>query len=236
MGLSVCNVTVILTHPGVGDRVVVEIFLPISAWNGRFQALGGGGLATSFVEYFISREAIQGYAAARTDGGHLDDFFHATTWALLPNGSVNTGLLENWASRSYHDMAIVGKAITESYYGKKPSYSYFQGCSTGGRSGLAEAQIYPEDFDGIIAAAPFLNTPSAFVADQWPQVVMNVEGYHPTACEFQAFLMASILKCDALDGVSDGIISNLDACHFDPYSLVGTSVNCSGNSVCNNVA
>lgn len=231
-GLNVCNVTVFLTHPGVNDRVLVQLLLPLSTWNGRFQATGGGGWATSFGEVQLARGAAANYAAARTDGGHVDDFFNPSTWALLPDGSVNIGLLTNYASRSLHDMAIVGKAVTESFYGKKPAYSYWYGCSTGGREGLAEAQIYPEDFDGIVAAAPTINWPSFLMADEWPQVVMNNEGYFPSQCEFQAFFNASVAKCDTLDEVADGVIANVAGCKVDPYDLVGSKVTCSGAEVC----
>ena len=233
-GLNVCNVTVFLTHPGVNDRVLVQLFLPISIWNGRFQATGGGGWATSFGEVQISRAAAANYAASRTDGGHVDDFYNPSTWALLPDGSVNLGLLTNFASRSLHDMAIVGKAVIKSFYGQKPAYSYWYGCSTGGREGLAEAQIYPEDFDGIVAAAPTINWPSFLMADEWPQVVMNNEGYFPSQCEFQAFLNASVAKCDTLDGVADGVIADVAGCKVDPYDLVGDKLNCEGTEVCAN--
>ncbi|KAI9879289.1 MAG: hypothetical protein M1830_009019 [Pleopsidium flavum] len=227
-GLDVCNVTVYLTHPGLNDRVLVQLFLPLTIWNGRFQATGGGGWATSFSEIALARAAADQYAAARTDGGHVDDFPDPSSWALLPNGSVNQGLLTNFASRSLHDMAVVGKAVTESYYGKKVAYSYWNGCSTGGRQGLMEAQRYPDDFDGIVAAAPAINWPSFLVADQWPQVVMGEEGQFPSQCEFQAFQNANVVECDALDGVVDGVIGDVGGCKSDPYELVGSSVLCDG--------
>lgn len=179
-----------------------------------------------------ARAAADKYAAARTDGGHVDDVYNSSTWALLPDGSVNLGLLTNFASRSLHDMAIVGKAVTESFYGQKPVYSYWYGCSTGGREGLAEAQIYPEDFDGIVAAAPTINRPSFLMADEWPQVVMNNEGYFPSQCEFPAFLNVSVAECDALDGVTDGVIANVTGCKVDTYDLVGSKVTCNGAGVC----
>ena len=230
-GLDVCNVSVYLTHPGVNDHVLVQLFLPLTGWNGRYQATGGGGWATSFGELQLSRAAAQQYASSRTDGGHADNFYDPSSWALLPNGSVNLGLLTNYASRSLHDMAVVSKAVIESYYGKKIAYSYWNGCSTGGREGLAEAQMYPEDFDGIMAAAPTINWPSFLMADQWPQVVMNQEGLFPSQCEFQAFLNTTVKKCDARDGVVDGVIADVGGCQFDPYELVGTKIQCDGSNV-----
>ena len=231
VGLNICNVTVFLTHPGVNDHVLVQLFLPLANWNGRYQATGGGGWATSFGEVQLARGAAAQYASSRTDGGHVDNFYDPSSWALQQDGSVNLGLLVNYASRSLHDMAVVGKAVTENFYGKRIAYSYWNGCSTGGREGLAEAQLYPDDFDGIMAAAPTINWPSLITADEWPQVVMNQEGYFPSQCEFQAFLNATVTKCDARDGVTDGVISDIEGCSFDPYELVGSNVLCDGVNV-----
>jgi hypothetical protein len=69
-------------------------------------------------------------------------------------------------------MAVVGKAVTASYYGKAPNFSYWNGCSTGGRQGLSEAQLYPQDFDGIMAGAPAINIPQALMTIEWPFIVM----------------------------------------------------------------
>lgn len=93
-----------------------------------------------------------GFAVGSTDAGHVLDFLDVSSWALS-NGKVNQPLLENFASRSVHDLAVVGKAATKQYYGRAASYSYWNGCSTGGRQGYMEAQRYPDDFDGIVAAA-----------------------------------------------------------------------------------
>lgn len=132
--------------------------------------------------------------------------------------------------RSVHDMAVIGKAVTESYYGKAPNYSYWNGCSTGGRQGVESAQIYPNDFDGIMAGAPAINLGQVPIAIEWAYIVMNNEKTVPTQCVFNAFLNASIAQCDELDGVKDGLISNVDGCEFDPFNLVGTRVQCDGTT------
>jgi Tannase and feruloyl esterase len=224
--LNVCNVSVYLTHPGVDDRVLVQLFLPLTNWSGRFQATGGGGWSTSFGEFLLARGAKGQYATARTDGGLGQDFYDPSSWALRADGTANVPLLTSYASRGSHDMAVVGKAVTESFYGEKITYSYFTGCSTGGRQGLAEAQLYPDEFDGILAASPTLNWPSLMTAGEWPQVVMNQEGYFPTRCEFRLFLNAMLRQCDALDGVVDGVIANVQGCEFNPSELVGSEVVC----------
>ena len=95
-------------------------------------------------------------------------------------------------------MARLGKAITESYYGKKPEYSYWTGCSTGGRQGLMMAQRYPELYDGILALAPAINWNSMVPSLYWPQQVMNRLGVYPPQCELSAYTKAAVASCDEL--------------------------------------
>jgi len=123
-------------------------------------------------------------------------------------------------------MTLIGQAITESYYGEKPAYSYWTGCSTGGRQGLMLAQRYPELYDGIVAVAPAINWDTFLVTEYWPQQVMNQLGVYPPPCELKAFTNAAIVACDDLDGLEDGVISDANACAFDPYSVVGETFTC----------
>jgi hypothetical protein len=228
--LSFCDVSITLTHPGSNDTVLVEIWLPPkSTWNGRFQGAGGGGYSVGF-NTSLGPAVANGYAAAYTDGGNLGYGFRFLPDALLPNGSLNFPLLENYASRSIHDMAVAAKQVIAAYYGRPQEYSYFNGCSGGGRQGYMESQRYPKDFDGIMAASPAINAVKAIVALQWPYVVMQNEDTAPSQCVFQAFIDASVKLCDSLDGVQDGVISDIEECHFDPFSMVGKSVTCYGEA------
>lgn len=111
---------------------------------------------------------------------------------------------------------MVAKEVVAAHYDRAASYSYFNGCSTGGRQGYAEAQKYPADYDGILANAPAVNWDEFEVATLWPQVVMNEAGTFPTACEFKAFTDAAVQACDRLDGAADGLLTDPDACGFDP--------------------
>lgn len=228
---AICEVKVNLTHPGTNDNVLVKVWLPLSGWNGRFQGTGGGGFSTGYYDLMLGPAADAGWAAAMTDGGHAESPYDASTWALTSNRTLNWDLLIDFASRSLHDMTVVGKSITAQFYGSEPRYSYWMGCSTGGRQGFMEAQKYPEDYNGILANAPAINWPSLLVADQWPQIVMEQERTFPSACIFDAFTRASISKCDGLDGVIDGVIGNVQNCLFDPYELVGTSITCDEGEV-----
>jgi hypothetical protein len=226
-GLDFCNVTVTYTHPGQEDAIHVEVWLP-SKWNGRFQGIGGGGYATGLSGLGLSSAISQGFAAASTDGGHVVNFTSAEDWALVSPGNVNLYLFQNFASVALHDMTVIGKWVTETFYGTAPKYAYWNGCSTGGRQGLMLAQRYPKDYDGILALAPAINWVRFVVAEFWPQLVMNLLGVYPEQCEFQAITAAAIQACDALDGLTDGVISAPKLCHFNPHTLVGRTYNCNG--------
>jgi feruloyl esterase len=224
---SYCEVTVTLTHPGEGDHAKVRTWLPDKAsWTGRFQALGGAAFAAGDNNPGMATAVKQGYAASTTDGGVGDAI--DSTWALNSEGQVNTSLLKNFAERSQHETAIVGKEVVDAVYGKAASYSYFNGCSTGGRQGYMEAQRHPDDYDGILADAPAVNWDEFEVATLWPQVVMNEEKTRPTDCEFNAFTQAAVKACDTLDGAKDGLVADASRCDYDPRRLIGTKVECEG--------
>ena len=226
-----CDITVTLTHPGAGDRVAVKVGLPQdrALWTGRFQAVGGSAYQAGDFGAPLVQGVKDGYATASTDAGvgeALD-----VSWAITPDGAVNEPLLTNFASRSVHDLAVVGKAVTKEFYDRAPSYSYWNGCSTGGRQGYLAAQEYPRDFQGILADAPALSWDRFAVATLWPQVVFHEEGVSPTTCELGAFNEAAIEACDTVDGVQDGIIDDPQACRWDPRELVGTKVDCGDSTV-----
>ncbi|OBT98119.1 hypothetical protein VE01_03846 [Pseudogymnoascus verrucosus] len=231
-GVDFCNVTIILDHRRANDSVLVTVWLPFKGWNGRFQATGGGGLAAGLFEPELAPAVAAGYATAGTDGGlTLGGTIDANSglWVLGSDGTPRAELVKNFAYRSQHDLAIVGKAVTKQFYGTSPKYSYWNGCSTGGRQGYFAAQKYPGDFDGILASAPALNTPQLSVADFWPSVVMaNLVA--PPKCVFEAYQANIILTCDPLDGVKDGLISNTKKCNLDTQGLIGHIITCdSGN-------
>ncbi|TVY81199.1 putative feruloyl esterase [Lachnellula suecica] len=230
-GLNFCSVTVVLTHPNENDTVTTTIWLPLSGWNGRFQGTGGGGFSAGLGPLGLGSAIQGGYSAGSTDGGNLGLFFDILPAALTSNGSINWPLIEDFGSRSVHDMAVIGKAVTEQYYGTPPLFSYFGGCSNGGREGYAAAQKYPRDFDGVMAASPVPGFAKISVAAMWPYTVMVQEKTVPSECVFNAFVNASIAQCDGLDGVLDGIISDVESCFYDPYTLVGKQVACDGEIV-----
>lgn len=132
-GNDICYVVVTITHPGTGDRVGNYIALPITGWNGIFQGIGGGGYAAAMLSG-VGPETALGYSAGATDAGHNTSsaaILDASPWALVSPGNPNQYLLLNFAHRSLHDMTVIGKAVSESFYGSPVKYSYWNGCSTG---------------------------------------------------------------------------------------------------------
>ncbi|KAI1460040.1 tannase and feruloyl esterase [Annulohypoxylon moriforme] len=225
-----CNVTVSYTHPGQNDNIFVETWLPADNWNGRLQAVGGAGWVPGrfAVSYSAMYGAIaDGYATVTTDAGVPSDD-SADPWALNSPGNVNLYNLQNLASVSLNDEAIISKSLIKDYYGKGPDFSYWNGCSQGGRQGLMLAQRYPTAYDGIAAGAPGIYWTSFFPYLQWPQQTMDILGEYPYECELDAITSAAVSTCDKLDGIVDGVIAEPDACldAFNPFTLVNTTINC----------
>jgi feruloyl esterase len=191
----------------------------MSGWNGRFQGTGGGGFLGGSPRS-LPGPVSQGYVAASTDTGHEGG---RGSFALNESGGLNWQLIRDNAHVGIHEMTVTGKALTEAFYGQAPGYSYFTGCSTGGRQGLMEAQRYPADYDGIVAAAPAINWPKLHVQQMWGPLLMNTERNPVANCKLAAATDAAIAACDMHDGVKDGVIENPLACDFDPQTLVGKS-------------
>lgn len=233
--LNFCNVSITYSHEDQNDTIHVNVWLPLSKedWNGRFQGTGGGGFATGEGVEFLAPALGQGYSTAETDGGHSEDAVYGRPeyWALDKDGQVNEQLLLDFAYVSLNDMTVLGKAVTEAYYGEAPHHSYWHGCSTGGRQGLAMAQRFPDAYDGILALSPAIYWARGIVAEYWGQLIMNHLDYYPPPCEFEAITAAAIKACDGLDGVIDGIISLPELCKFDAETVVGSSFSCSGTEL-----
>jgi tannase/feruloyl esterase len=144
----------------VEPQISVEIWLPTDRWNGRFQGVGGGGLA-GVISYAALATALQnGCATASTDTGHVGST--DASWAI-----GRPDLLVDYGHRAIHEMTLTAKAVIEALYGRPAHHAYFTGCSTGGRQGLMEAQRYPEDYDGVLAGAPAINISTFHAGQLW---------------------------------------------------------------------
>lgn len=229
--INFCNVTVTYTHPGWNDTINTQVWLPLEGWNGNFQALGGGGFAVGFGSTYLTYAVAQGYASVSSDGGLPSGTGAIPTdlsWALSSDNNINWFLLENYGSKAIIDMGLIGKQITHSYYHQAAAYSYFSGCSGGGRQGLLMAQQFPDVFDGILAVAPAVNFEIFGPTSYWANEVMHLNKTYPSPCEVEAFTAAVVEKCDGLDGVEDGIISMPAMCNITAFDLVGEPYTCNG--------
>jgi hypothetical protein len=209
---AVCRVQGVL-RPTPDSAIAFEVWLPAEGWNGRFLGVGNGGFAGS-IGYGNLVMAVQGgYAAASTDTGHGPGLTDAS-WAVgHPEKVVDFG----W--RAVHLTTVAGKSLTAAFYGAPPSRSYFNSCSNGGRQGLMEAQRFPEDYDGIIAGAPANNWTGLFTNFVWNAQALAKPGAGIPAAKTPAIARAVLAQCDALDGVTDGLVSDPRQCRVDVQRL-----------------
>jgi hypothetical protein len=211
-----CQVTLL-----VPERINIMVLLPTKTWNGRYQAVGNAVYAGSFRP--PTSAVADGYVASATDTGHQDSPLSGK-WAWSPTG-MNTAQIQDFAHRANHQMALKSKALIKRFYQRRPSYSYWNGCSTGGREGLTEAVRYPTDFDGIVAAAPAINWTRFIPSEMWPELVMKELGDFLPACKADAVRAIVTAACDSSDGLQDGLFDPR-ACDFDAARLVGQPTPC----------
>src|SRR5688572_24468372 len=205
-----CRVAATL-KPSADSDIKIEVWLPASGWNGRFEAVGNGGWNGTIDRNALAAGLRLGYATASTDTGHEGG---GGPWMQRPEKLVDFGY------RAVHEMTVAAKAIVTAHYGNAPSKSYFVGCSAGGRQGLKAAQRFPEDFDGIVAGAPALNTTGrAAYAISVAQNLHKDEASYIPATKYPAIHDAVLQACDALDGVTDRVLENPRQCKFDPKVL-----------------
>ncbi|KAH9905985.1 feruloyl esterase B [Xylariomycetidae sp. FL2044] len=216
-----CAVTVVLTHANATDKVNIITWLPTTGWNGRYQGTGGGGFTAGGSASALADPIANGYVAGTTDAG-LPLSFDGVEFAN------DTQLVTNFAHLSIHEMTVVGKALAAQYYGTPVEYSYWNGCSTGGRQGYMEVQRYPEDYQGVYAASPAINWDRFHVAMLWPYVVQNQEGEFVPQCVFDALTNAAVTACDPDDNGADGLITDPSVCSFDALAMIGETATCSG--------
>jgi feruloyl esterase len=206
-----CRVALTL-RPSSDSEISVEVWLPQAGWNGRFQAVGEGGLAGSIPYVLMAPALAEGYATSGTDTGHLGnnaDFMPGHPEKLI-----------DFAYRSTHAMAVAAKAVIGAYHGKAPAWSYYNACSGGGRHALTSAERYPDDFRGIVAGAASWNQARLDAARIGVNLTVNrtPESRIP-ASKYPMIHQAVLQACDALDGVKDGVIENPMKCRFDYATL-----------------
>ena len=194
-------------------EIAFEVSLP-ARWNGRFYMIGNGGHAGEALDdpgrTSQRNDALKvGFAVAQTNTGHDSRKEPGATFVLSnPQKAID------YAYRAVHLTATTAKAITKAYYGKAVSYAYWNSCSNGGRQGLIEAQRFPKDFDGIVANAPWLDQTGFTIGAMWNQKALSDAPVPPAKLNLLAEKVMA--KCDAVDGLKDGLIDDPRKCSFDP--------------------
>lgn len=197
----------------ITPQIHFELWLPQAAWNGRFQQIGVHRFGGELDYADMAWQLAQGYAVASSDTGHAGQA--PLPWMRNPQQVVDYGY------RAVHETALKAKALTAAFYGREPVYAYFNGCSTGGKEALMEAQRYPGDFDGISVGDPNFDQIGNRAQYIWnAQATFMNDATRITAAHLRLVHSKVIESCDKLDGVADGVIDDPRQCRFDPASLV----------------
>jgi tannase/feruloyl esterase len=192
----------------VAPETDIELRLP-SAWHRRLLHLGGAGFDGTIPNLDLNAAELQrGYAVTGSNGGHRDPTGGPTR--LLNNPT----LIQDYAHTAIEKTVHFAKAIVRAHYGHPAVYSYFSGCSNGGRGAFNAAAKYSDEYDGVIAGAPARNT--AGLISSWVRAGLLEP---PAAAKLAAMYRAELAQCDADDGLADGIISNPARCRFDPATV-----------------
>ncbi|KAK4555283.1 Belongs to the tannase [Recurvomyces mirabilis] len=209
--VDLCRIAMLVKTSPISN-ITLEAWLPTN-WTGRFLSTGNGGLGGCIQYTDIAYGTSLGFATVGANNGH-----NGTSGQAF---YMNTEIVADFAYRSLHTGVVVGKAITEVFYGRNYAKSYYLGCSTGGREGFKEVQDFPGDFDGVVVGAPavaFNNLSSwsgSFLLKTGP--TNSPTWLNPAEW---ALVHTDILsQCDALDGVADGIIEDPDLCNYYPETL-----------------
>lgn len=202
------------------------VFPAPDQWNGKYLQIACGGNCGSVFDAGIPTPAHvrAGYAMWHTDDGHVDRAIAESgfsveadsSWAVLSPGVPNVDAIEDYLHRAVHSLAQVGPRATAALYGaEKVQRSYLMGCSDGGREGMVQATKYPDDFDGIVAGAPYSMVRSNFSFMKRQLAQFRSPGAALSQAQVDLVAKAALDVCDASDGVTDGLVQAPNACNFD---------------------
>ena len=212
-----CRVAAALS-PVHDSLIRIEMWLPQEGWKGVFEGTGTGGFGGRFIYPALASGLRQGYAVINSDEG--------TVPATALNGDVLVGhpvKWRDWGFRAAHLMTEAGKKIAQAFYGKEPARAYFSGCSTGGQQALIEAQLFPSDYDGVVAGAPVVNRTHLHAALVWDyQAAHGAQGGVLGRDKLMLLKKAVVSACPPGAGgaASDTFVADPPHCAFDPAALV----------------
>ena len=205
-----CRVTATL-RPSPSSDIRIEVWLPLSGWNGHFRGTSPNGLGGVINYNAMGVGVTDGFAVASTDTGHQGG---ATAWMQVPDQ------VTDFAGRAMHETTVAGKALTEAYYGTAPKFSYMIECGGGSAAALHEVQKYPADYDGVVVGGHAAHLTRQIFGQLWLWSVTHPAGVaiFPDA-KLQLLHQAVLDECDLLDGVKDGLLENPLRCSFDPKAI-----------------
>ena len=228
-----CNLTFAYSHDGIQDDVVhVSYWLPApDKFQNRYVSTGGGGLAINSGNQYSPSGLIVGAVSGITDGGFGSFDTQWNKVFLLANGTINWQSVYMFGYQAHHELALLGKELARNIYDVPEDskvYSYYQGCSEGGREGWSQVQRFADQFDGAAIGAPAFRYGQQQVNHLFGNVIEQTLDYYPPSCELDKILNLTITACDGLDGRKDGIVSRSDLCklQFDLDDTVGTPYSC----------
>src|SRR5438309_1430340 len=204
-------------RPTSDSEIKFEVWLPptASAWTGRMKVNGTGGYAGATPYARLAQDVGDGFVSAGSNMGH--DGGESATWTLGHPEKV-----KDWGLRAHFYVATAAKTLANAFYDKPVAHSYFEGCSNGGRQAMMMAQNYPQLFDGIVAGAPSQFYPDILFWLLWTGKTLTPVFGQPAALSVDkrnAITARVLQKCDAIDGLVDGQITNPRACRFDIDTL-----------------
>ena len=233
---SGCRVAIEITDTsdprgGQPGMIGIDLTLPDS-WNGNYMAEGNGVYCSpaNFVTVAGDQWLAAGYAISQDDCGHTgytNPLISPWVTNASPPPALNWNRIDDFGYLAQHLTAVESKVVIDDYYGVGAHYAFWNGCSTGGRQGLMEAQRYPTDFNGILAGAPALNWDQFMVAQMWPQLVMEWNNDYLPTCQENLVNSALQAQCRDQNGQVDGVFDPRDCNVLGVLrSLIGTVTPC----------
>ena len=214
---SFCRVIGTLT-PTSDSQIGFEVWMPTAGWNGKLQSIGNHNLGGVIYYGDMGHQLMRNYAVASSDTGHIGN---EAQW-----GAGHPEKVADFGWRAVHRSTVTAKAVIAAFYSANPRYSYFNGCSMGGREALQEAQRFPDDYDGIISGSAMNNWTRSHIAHIWAAQVLlqdGVDGAHYIPPSKNELILNAILtKCKPTDSQApaDGFLRNPSRCDWSPKTLV----------------
>jgi feruloyl esterase len=202
------------------------------SWQQRFFFMGVGGNAGTLTPAVNATDRLsalgKGYAVIVQDSGHVGNGTDAG-WLTTPDGKRDQAKMVDFLYRAAHDVAVTGKQFAKAYYAASVRHAYFDGCSTGGRMAMMEAERYPADFDGIIAGDPAMDYHSTLLRLTVQKAALSSPAAYLSPATLQMVDKVVTARCDAIDGATDGLVQDPTRCPVKPSDLIcraGVTTDC----------